>query len=37
MSDLQTFTLAFGLVWGGLAVYLLRLHALARKLEEGSS
>lgn len=33
MTDLQTFTLAFALVWGGLAAYLLRLHALVRRLE----
>lgn len=36
MSDLETFTLAFGFVWAALAAYLLRLHALARKLEGGS-
>ena len=33
-SDLTTFALAFALVWGGLAAYLVRLHLLARKLEE---
>lgn len=32
-SDLATFTLAFAIVWGGLAVYLVRLHLLARRLE----
>lgn len=32
-DDLTTFTLAFALVWGGLAAYLLRLHLLARRLE----
>jgi CcmD family protein len=32
-TDLQTFALAFTLVWLGLAAYLLRLHALARRLE----
>lgn len=34
MTDLQTFTLAFALVWGALAAYMLRLHQLARKLED---
>lgn len=34
MTDLQSFALAFALVWGLLAAYLLRLHALARRLEE---
>jgi hypothetical protein len=34
MSDLTTFALAFALVWGGLAAYLLRLHLLARRLED---
>lgn len=34
MSDLATFTLAFLIVWGGLAAYLVRLHLLARGLEE---
>jgi hypothetical protein len=33
MSDMTTFALAFSLVWGGLGAYLLRLHALARRLE----
>lgn len=33
MTDLQSFALAFALVWGGLAAYLLYLHALARRLE----
>lgn len=33
MTDLQTFALAFALVWGGLAAYLLYLHGLARRLE----
>lgn len=33
MTDLQTFALAFAVVWAGLAAYLLRLHALARRLE----
>lgn len=32
-SDLATFALAFAFVWGGLAAYLLWLHALARRLE----
>lgn len=32
-SDLTTFTLAFAIVWGGLAAYLVRLHLLARSLE----
>lgn len=35
MTDLQSFALAFALVWGGLAAYLLWLHALARRLERG--
>lgn len=34
MTDLQSFALAFALVWGALAAYLLRLHVLARRLEE---
>lgn len=33
MTDLQSFALAFALVWGALAAYLLRLHLLARSLE----
>ena len=33
MTDLQTFALAFGIVWLGLAAYFVRLHALARRLE----
>lgn len=33
LNDLQTFALAFALVWGGLAAYLVRLHLLARRLE----
>lgn len=32
MTDLQSFALAFALVWGGLAAYLVYLHALARRL-----
>lgn len=32
-SDLTTFALAFALVWGGLAAYMLRLHLLTRRLE----
>lgn len=32
-TDLQTFALAFALVWGGLAAYMIRLHLLARRLE----
>jgi hypothetical protein len=32
-TDLQTFALAFTAVWAGLALYLLRLHALARRLD----
>lgn len=32
-SDLKTFALAFALVWGALAAYLVRLHLLARRLE----
>lgn len=32
-TDLQTFALAFFLVWGGLAAYLLYLHRLALRLE----
>lgn len=31
-TDLQTFTLAFAIVWGGLAAYLLHLHRLALRL-----
>jgi hypothetical protein len=34
-TDLQSFTLAFLIVWGGLAAYFARLHALARRLERG--
>lgn len=34
MSDLATFALAFAIVWIGLALYLVRLHLLARRLEE---
>lgn len=34
MTDLQTFALAFGIVWTALALYLLRLHLLARRLGE---
>lgn len=33
-TDLQTFALAFGLVWGLLAAYLVRLHLAQRHLEE---
>jgi CcmD family protein len=33
MSDLATFALAFAVVWIGLALYLVRLHLLARRLE----
>ncbi|GEM_PF-6987634 len=33
LSDLATFALAFAVVWIGLALYLVRLHLLARKLE----
>lgn len=32
-TDLQTFTLAFAIVWGGLGGYLLWLHARMRRLE----
>ena len=32
MTDLQTFALAFALVWGGLAAYLLWLHRESRRL-----
>ena len=35
MTDLQSFALAFIVVWGGLGAYLLYLHALARRLERG--
>lgn len=31
-ADLQTFAIAFGIVWGALALYLLRLHLLATRL-----
>ena len=33
-SDLTTFAIAFGAVWVGLALYLLRLHLLATRLGE---
>lgn len=33
MTDLQTFALAFGIVWAALAAYLVRLHLLARRLQ----
>lgn len=33
-TDPQTFAIAFGIVWGALALYLLRLHLKARRLEE---
>lgn len=33
-TDLQTFAIAFAVVWGGLALYLLRLHLAARRLGE---
>lgn len=32
-ADMTTFALAFALVWGSLAAYLVRLHLLARRLE----
>lgn len=32
-SDLTTFAIAFAVVWGGLAAYLVRLHLLAKRLE----
>jgi CcmD family protein len=32
MNDLQTFTLAFAVVWLGMGAYLLRLHRLASRL-----
>ena len=32
MTDLQSFTLAFLAVWGGLAGYLLWIHARLRRL-----
>ena len=32
-TDLQTFAIAFGIVWGALALYLLRLHHLANRIE----
>lgn len=35
MTDLQSFALAFLVIWGGLAAYLLYLHALARRLGRG--
>ena len=34
MTDLATFALAFAVVWIGLALYLVRLHLLARRLEQ---
>ena len=34
MTDLQTFALAFGILWIGLAAYLIRLHVLARRLQD---
>lgn len=34
LSDMRAFALAFALVWGGLAAYLVRLHLLARSLEK---
>ena len=33
MDDLTTFALAFGVVWLGLALYLVRLHRLTANLE----
>jgi hypothetical protein len=33
-TDTQTFAITFALVWGGLALYLLWLHRVARGLEE---
>lgn len=33
MTDLQSFALAFAIVWGGLAGYLAWLHARIRRLE----
>ena len=33
MSDLQTFALAFAIVWIGLGSYLVWLHVLARRIE----
>ena len=33
MDDLQTFTLAFAIVWIALALYLVRLHTLLRRVE----
>jgi CcmD family protein len=34
MTDLQSFTLAFLFVWGGLAAYLLWLQSRLSRLEE---
>ena len=33
MTDLQSFTIAFAAVWGGIAAYMLWLHAKLRALE----
>jgi CcmD family protein len=32
-EDLQTFAIAFTIVWGALAAYLLYLHRLERRIE----
>ncbi len=32
-TDMQTFALAFTVVWGGLALYLVHLHRITRRLE----
>jgi hypothetical protein len=34
MTDLQTFAFAFSVLWIGLAADLVRLHLLARRLQE---
>lgn len=35
MTDPQSFALALAIVWGGIAAYLLWLHARLRRVERG--